>query len=48
LAEQSEKVRSLDFNADVKIKDALRAAARVGYLHIGFNGLKSENGDGLS
>ncbi len=39
------KVRPLDFNASIKIKDALRAATCAGYLHIGFNDLKSENGE---
>jgi hypothetical protein len=38
-----DNIRSLDFNTNVKIKDALRAATRVGYLHIGFRDLKSEN-----
>jgi Primase X len=40
-----DKARPLDFNANIKIKDALRAATRVGYLHIGFSDLKSENGE---
>jgi hypothetical protein len=39
------KVRPLDFNPNTKIKDALRAATRVAYLHIGFSDLKSENGE---
>jgi hypothetical protein len=39
------KVRPLDFNPNTKIKDALIAATRVGYLHIGFSDLKSENGE---
>jgi hypothetical protein len=39
-----DKVKPLDFNVNIKIKDALRAAIRIGYLHIGFNELKSENG----
>jgi hypothetical protein len=38
-----DKLRPLDFNANVKIKDALRAATRVGYLPMGFSDLKSEN-----
>lgn len=37
--------KTLDFNANAKIKDALRVATTVGYLHIGFNDLKSENGE---
>jgi hypothetical protein len=40
-----DKERPLDFNANIKIKDTLRAATRVGYLHIGFSDLKSENGE---
>jgi len=40
-----DKIKPLDFNANIKIKDALRAANRVGYLHIGFSDLKSENGE---
>ncbi|MFZ0510272.1 MAG: DNA primase noncatalytic subunit PriX [Candidatus Nitrosopolaris sp.] len=40
-----DKVRPLDFNASTKIKDALRAATRIAYLHIGFSDLKSENGE---
>ncbi|MGC2570726.1 MAG: DNA primase noncatalytic subunit PriX [Candidatus Nitrosopolaris sp.] len=40
-----DKERPLDFNTNIKIKDALRAATRVGYLHIGFSDLKSENGE---
>ncbi|MGC1931720.1 MAG: hypothetical protein WA667_22350 [Candidatus Nitrosopolaris sp.] len=39
-----EKIRPLDFNANVKIKDALRAATRVGYLPMAFNDLKAEDG----
>jgi hypothetical protein len=35
--------RQLDFNAKVRIKDALRAATRVGYLPMALNDLKSEN-----
>ena len=38
-----DKVKPLDFNASTKIKDALRAATRVRYLHIGFSDLRSEN-----
>ena len=41
--DRCDKIRPLDFNANVRIKDALRAATRVGYLHIGFSDLKSEN-----
>jgi hypothetical protein len=37
------KIRPLDFNTNIKIKDALRAATRVAYLHIGFGELKTEN-----
>lgn len=40
-----DKIRPLDFNADVKIKYTLRAATRVGYLPIGLSDLKSENGE---
>ncbi|MGA9148928.1 MAG: hypothetical protein WBZ36_00010 [Candidatus Nitrosopolaris sp.] len=32
----------MDFNANVGIIDALRAATRVGYLPMAFNDLKSE------
>ncbi|MGB8935836.1 MAG: DNA primase noncatalytic subunit PriX [Candidatus Nitrosopolaris sp.] len=39
------QVRPLNFNANVKIKDALRAAIRVGYLPMAFNDLKSEDGE---
>jgi len=38
-----DKVRPLDFNPNIKIKEALKSATRVGYLHIGFSDLKSEN-----
>jgi hypothetical protein len=38
-----DKIRPLDFNANIKIKDALRAASRVGYLPMAFNDLKAEN-----
>jgi hypothetical protein len=38
-----DNINPLDFNANVKIKDALRAATRIGYLPIGFSDLKSEN-----
>jgi|SRR5215831_7389901 len=38
-----EKMRPLDFNVNVRIKDALRAATRIGYLPIGFSNLKSVN-----
>jgi hypothetical protein len=37
------KVKPLDFNANIKIRDELAAATRVGYLPIAFNDLKSEN-----
>ena len=37
------KIRPLDFNASVKIKDALGAAIRVGYLPMAFNDLKAED-----
>lgn len=37
------KKRSLDFNPDVKIKDSLKAAARIGYLPIAFRNFKEEN-----
>jgi Primase X len=40
-----DKVRPLDFNANIKIKDALRAASRVGYFPIRFSDLKLENGE---
>ena len=40
-----DKIKPLDFNANVKIKDTLRAATRVGYLPMGFSDLKSENGE---
>jgi non-catalytic primase subunit PriX-like protein len=43
--DECNKIRPLDFNANVKIKDVLRAAARVGYLPMGFSDLKSENGE---
>jgi Primase X len=39
------KARPLDFNANIKIKDALRGTTSIGYLHIGFSNLKSENGE---
>ena len=38
-----DKVRPLDFNPNIKIKEALKSATRVGYLHIGFSDLKLEN-----
>ena len=38
-----DEIRPLIFNADLKIKYDLRAATRVGYLPMAFNGLKSEN-----
>jgi hypothetical protein len=38
-----DKIRPLDFDANVRMKDALRAATRVGYLPMAFNDLKSEN-----
>ena len=41
--DRCDKIRPLDFNANVRIKDALRSATRVGYLPIGFSSLKSEN-----
>jgi hypothetical protein len=37
------KVKPLDFNANIKIRDELRAATRVGYLPMAFDSLKSEN-----
>ena len=37
-----DKIRPLDFNANVKIKDALKAATRVGYLPMAFDDLKAE------
>jgi hypothetical protein len=40
-----DKIRPLDFNANVKIKYTLRAATRVGYLPIGLSHLKSDNGE---
>jgi hypothetical protein len=40
-----DKERPLDFNANIKIKEALKSATRVGYLHIGFSDLKSENAE---
>ena len=40
-----DKARPLDFNANLRIKDALRAAIRVGYLPMAFNDLKLENGE---
>jgi hypothetical protein len=39
------RIRPLDFNASVKIKDALRAATRVGYLPMAFNDLRAEDGE---
>ncbi len=38
-----EKIKPLNFNGDVRIRDAVRAATRVGYLHKKFSDLKSEN-----
>jgi hypothetical protein len=38
-----DKVKPVDFNANVRIKDVLRAATRVGYLPMAFNDLKAEN-----
>jgi hypothetical protein len=38
-----DKIKPLDFNANVRIKDVLRAATRVGYLPMAFNDLKAEN-----
>lgn len=35
-----DKIRALDFNGNLRIKDALRAADRVGYLPMAFNDLK--------
>jgi hypothetical protein len=40
-----DNINPLDFDANVKIKDALRAAIRIGYLPIGFSDLKLENGE---
>jgi hypothetical protein len=37
------KVKPLDFNANIKIEECIKAATRVGYLHIAFDDLKSEN-----
>ena len=37
-----DKIRPLDFNANIRIKDALGAATRVGYLPMAFNDLKAE------
>jgi hypothetical protein len=37
-----DKVRPLDFNANVKIKYTLRAASRVGYHPMAFSDLESE------
>jgi hypothetical protein len=38
-----DKIIPLDFSANTKIKDTLRAASRVGYLPMGFKELKTEN-----
>jgi hypothetical protein len=38
-----DKIRPLDFDANVRIKDALRAATRVGFVPMAFNVLKLEN-----
>jgi hypothetical protein len=38
-----DKIKPVDFNANVRIKDVLRAATRVGYLPMAFNELKAEN-----
>jgi hypothetical protein len=40
-----DKIRPLDFNANIKIRDALRAVTRVGYLPMAFNDLKAEDGE---
>jgi non-catalytic primase subunit PriX-like protein len=40
-----DEVKPLDFNADAKIKEYLKAATRVGYIHIAFDDLKTENGE---
>lgn len=40
-----DKIRPLDFNANIRIKDALSAAAHVGFLPMAFSELKSENGE---
>ena len=40
-----DNINPLDFNANVKIKYALRAATRVGYHPMGFSDLKLENGE---
>jgi hypothetical protein len=37
-----DKIRPLDINANVRLKDALRAADRIGYLPMALNDLKSE------
>jgi hypothetical protein len=37
------KMASLDFNANNRIKDNLKAAMKVGYLPISLNNLKEEN-----
>jgi Primase X len=41
--DRCDKIKPLDFNGDARIKDALRAATRVGYFHKKFSDLKSEN-----
>jgi Primase X len=40
-----DKIRPVDFNANIRIKDALRAAAHVGFLPIAFSELKSGNAE---
>jgi hypothetical protein len=40
-----DKIRPLDFNANIRIKDVLSAAAHVGFLPMAFSELKSENGE---
>jgi len=37
------KIRTLDFNANVKIKDALGVETHVGYLPMAFDDLKRED-----
>jgi len=39
------EIKPLDFDGDARIKYALKAAARVGYIHMGFRDLKSENAE---
>jgi non-catalytic primase subunit PriX-like protein len=39
------KKRPLDFNPDIKIRDCLKAAARIGYLLIASSTLKEENSE---